>query len=456
VARLVAQAHRRGRLFWRVYLNGLLLLCLVAVGMVAVGWITGGGAAPARPERTAELAVRLFEADLSDPARLDAALRRAHDSFGVELSAYGPEGLLATSVEPPLPPLPPEERQRLAGGAIRLRGRHWSFAAPFARPGAYLVLKSGWRPFAWERAAGFAGAVLLAVALASIPLAHAISRPLERLTRAARQLGAGDLTARTGGRGRGEVGELSRAFDEMAERLERQVKAERELLANVSHELRTPLSRIRVALELAAQGDHEASRRYLAEIDVDLGELEQLLEDVLTASRLQAGQAAALPLHREPLAGEELVRRTAERFRAAWPGRTLEVRSQGRLPVLSADPALLRRALDNLLDNARKYSEEPEPVLLAAQADEGELLLEVRDRGIGIDPADLPRLFTPFFRTDRSRARGTGGVGLGLLLARRIVEAHGGSVAVESAPGQGTTVRLRIPGEVRVTGGSRA
>ncbi|MBI5070919.1 MAG: HAMP domain-containing histidine kinase [Deltaproteobacteria bacterium] len=446
--------HRRARLFWRVYLNGLLLLLLVAVGLAAVGWASGGGSPPGRPERTAELAARLFEADLSDPARLKAALVRAQETFGVDVTAWGPEGVMASNVEPPIPSLSAQDQRRLAGGAIRVRGRHWTFAAALARPESYLVVRSAWRPFAWEKAAAFAGAVLLAVALASIPLAHAIARPIERLTRAARQLGAGDLTARAGGPGRGEVGELSRAFDEMAERLERQVKAERELLANVSHELRTPLSRIRVALELAAQGDHEASRRYLGEIDADLGELERLLEDVLTAARLQAGQGAELPLHPEPLAAEELVRRAAERFRAAWPGRALEVRSEGALPELRADPALLRRALDNLLDNARKYSEAPAPVVLAARADGGALLLEVRDQGIGIDAADMPRLFTPFFRTDRSRARGTGGVGLGLLLARRIVEAHGGSVAVESAPGQGTTVRLRIPAAGSEAGGA--
>ena len=104
---------------------------------------------------------------------------------------------------------------------------------------------------------------------------------------------------------------------------------------------------------------------------------------------------------------------------------------------------LLRRALDNLLENAAKYSEGD--IALGARAEGGSLTLEVRDRGAGIAPSDLKRLFTPFFRADRSRARQTGGLGLGLLLARRIVEAHHGTLEIESAAGQGTLARIRVP-----------
>jgi signal transduction histidine kinase len=301
-------------------------------------------------------------------------------------------------------------------------------------PGTYVLLSAGWRPVPAARAASLVGAVLLALAIASIPLARAIAAPLERLTGAARRLGEGDLSARAGFAGKGEVGVLAAAFDEMAARLERLIRSERELLANVSHELRTPLARIRVALDLASEGDLEKARRYLGEIGTDLAELERLIDDVLTAARLDQG--GALPLRRQRVEAREIVERAAERFRAAAPDR----------PGLDADPALLRRALDNLLDNARKYADGPAPVRLLARRVDGGLEVEVRDQGVGIDPADLPRIFTPFFRSDRSRARGTGGVGLGLALARRIVEAHGGSISVESAPGRGTAVRLRIPG----------
>jgi signal transduction histidine kinase len=119
------------------------------------------------------------------------------------------------------------------------------------------------------------------------------------------------------------------------------------------------------------------------------------------------------------------------------------------LPEVEADAALLRRLLGNLLDNAAKYSDAGTTVTVAARAVEaaagGGVALEVRDQGIGVAAEDLPRLFTPFFRTDRSRARGTGGVGLGLALAKRIAEAHGGTIGAASAPGAGTTFRVTLP-----------
>jgi signal transduction histidine kinase len=241
------------------------------------------------------------------------------------------------------------------------------------------------------------------------------------------------------------MGELGRAFDDMATRLERLVQGERELLANVSHELRTPLARIRVALELAAEGDLERARRYLGEIGQDLAELDGLVEEVLAAARLDARGAAGLRVDPVPVDLAALAADAAERFRAAHDGRTLEVSVAERLPAVRADAALLRRLVLNLLDNAAKYSEPPAPVRLAIRGEAGEAVVEVTDEGIGIAPEDLPRLFTPFFRTDRSRARGTGGTGLGLALAKRIAEAHGGTISAASAPGKGTAFRVRLP-----------
>ncbi len=438
--------HGRGRFFWRVYLNGLLLLVLVAAAVSFASAAMGHDGAGPRPERAIEFAAARTAEALHDPARLDALLRGIRETFGAELAVYDGDRLLSSNVEPAPPPLPPAERSRLAEGvAFRIPSRSWAWAAPLpGLPGAYAVLAGGWRPFPTARVAVVIGAVLLALALASVPLARAVTAPIERLTAAVRRLGEGDLSARAGLCGRGEVGELGRAFDEMAGRLERLVRAERELLANVSHELRTPLARIRVALELAAEGDQARAARALAEIGADLGELERLVEDVLTAARLDQG-AGGLPLRRQPVELAALLDEAAGRFREHHPGRCLELRVAPLPGPLDADPALLRRAVDNLLDNAAKYSGEGSAVELSAGAAGDAVTVAVRDHGIGVEPADLPRLFTPFFRTDRSRARGTGGVGLGLALVKRVVEAHGGTVEVESAPDQGTTFTLRLP-----------
>ncbi len=451
--------HRHGRLFWRVYLNGLVLLVLVALAVGAVGAAVGRGQIGRNPERVAGYAAWHVTQARSDPARLADELRRAREDFGAEITVWALDGArVASNVEPPLPPLAPDDRARLGGRPFRVADRHWTLAAAVpGDPPAYLLLSGTMRPFSFARFGAFVAAVLLALAVGSIPLARGIAAPLERLTAAARALGSGDLSSRVGlrCRRRDEVGELAEAFDEMAERLERLVRTERELLANVSHELRTPLARIRVALDLAAEGDLARARRYLAEIGTDLGELERLVDDVLTASRLDlaAGRGGGeLPLRRESVDGAELLRATAERFRAAHPERSLELGIDGPLPGIEGDPALLRRALENLLDNARKYSDAGEPVTLSAHAEGESLTVEIRDRGIGIDPDDLPRLFTPFFRTDRSRARGSGGVGLGLALARRIVEAHGGAIAVQSEPGKGTVVRFSVPAGARRDG----
>ena len=442
--------RRHPRLFWRIYLNGVGLLLLVGVALAVVWALVGRGPMVRGPERLARYAAEQAAEFRADPIRLEGELRRASEAFNVAFAVYEDSGeLVAAGGETVPPPVPSEERARLAGGPVHLVESRLAWAARLpGEPPAYVVMAAHPRSIPLSRAAAFVAALLVALAVASIPLSHAIARPLERLTVAARRLGEGDLSARSGIRGRNEVGELSRAFDEMAERMETLLRSEKGLLANVSHELRTPLSRIRVALDLAGEGELAQARRYVDEIRVDLAELEQLLEDVLTTARLElaGGRAGGdLPLRRERVNAAEVLARAEENFRARHPGRALTVETGDPLPAVEADPALLRRVLDNLLDNAAKYSEPPAPVVMAARAEGGALQVEVRDQGIGIDAADLPQLFTPFFRTDRSRARGTGGVGLGLALARRVAEAHGGTLSAESAPGRGTTMRLFVP-----------
>jgi len=441
----------RRRFFWRVYLNGVLLLLLVGLALFVVSELFESADEPRVADRMlGYLGEHLAEAR-ADPPRLARDLARALDVFHAEVTIYQDGVPVASNVQPPLAPLSAAESGQLADGLIHLPGRTASAAMRLGSdPNAYVVFarrdlfgSSPWRP-----AAVFAG-VLVALALASIPLARAVAAPLERLGRAARALGSGDLSARTGLRRKDEIGAVATAFDEMAHKLERSIVSEKMLLANISHELRTPIARIRIALDLLEEEAAGAPPELVRGIATDLAELDQLVDDVLTTARLDLSttrtSGGQLPMRRSTVDFASLLRDAADRFRAAHGERTLELDVADALPEVCGDPVLLRRVVENLLDNAGKYSDAGAPIIVRAAATGGGLAVEVKDRGIGVDEADLPRLFTPFFRTARSRAHGTRGVGLGLALSRRIVEAHGGTIAATSRAGAGTTVRFELP-----------
>jgi two-component system, OmpR family, sensor kinase len=378
----------KGSLAWKLLGIGLLQLVLLAVVFVGVGWLVNGPP---------------------------------------------PEAGGGPSVEGPPPPLPPEYSQ----GVDPLRPPP-RFSRP-PRPPLVTPLNTLF----------FAGLVILSIG--SVLTARSIVRPLRELSRAAKKLGEGDLHARSGLDRSDEIGGLGRAFDEMAERLERLVLAEKELLANVSHELRTPLTRIRVALDIRSEGAVGLPQPTLAEIGLDLAEIETMVDDILTTTRLEISRGhsageAHLELHEEPATAVGLCERAAMRFRSAHPERAFNVEIEPTSQAVRVDVVLFRRALDNLLENAHKYSPDPStPIVLRGRPIGGAIVFEVEDRGMGISKEDLSQLFTPFFRADRSRTRGTGGVGLGLTLSKRIVEAHGGTIKVTSELGVGTTMRVTVP-----------
>ena len=291
--------------------------------------------------------------------------------------------------------------------------------------------------------------LFVVVALMSIPLARAIARPLERITSTARKLGDGDLSARTGLRRRDEVGLLARTLDEMAERLERKLRGEKELLAGASHEIRTPLARIKVALELCAEEGVtlEQLKSNIQGIAGDAAELERLVDDALTLARLDLTDSSgeSLPLRRAPTPVGELIADSSERFDSAHAGRVLQTENDDADAEVDVDAALVRRLLDNLLDNAAKYSGDEQPIELAARLEGDLAIFEVRDRGIGIPEDEIELVFESFHRTDRSRSRGTGGTGLGLALCKRIAQAHGGDIRAANRDGGGAVFRVELP-----------
>jgi two-component system OmpR family sensor kinase len=295
-------------------------------------------------------------------------------------------------------------------------------------------------------------ALVLALLVVALPLTRSIARPIERLRKLSRELGDGNLAARAPTDRRDEIGDLARSFNQMAAQVQKLRAAERELLADVSHELRTPLARMRVVLDLTSDADPKDVRRYLGEITTDLSELEQLIDHIIESSRLDCDgrwEEARPPLHTSAIDMNELVVLTAQRFTERWPGRTLVHEAPDTPLMVDADPVMLRRAIDNLIDNARKYSPADKPIALTASravlAGAPAVTVEIADEGIGIADADQPNVFTAFFRADKSRTRGTGGVGLGLALTRRIVEAHRGVIGFESHPDRGSRFWFTLP-----------
>jgi signal transduction histidine kinase len=469
--------HLRSRLALRIYLVGLAQIAAVAVGFhLIIEAHRPPGPGPRGPEMryVADHVQRV----LDDRDALETELRQIETDFRAPVSVVDPDGnITATTALRDVDTCADESRRNEAAGergcvTTRLRfpdGREGRLRFAASVPGpppprATDLAPSGGPPRRprlgpphppppspppeiGTRVVPF---VLILVGISSLLLARTLTRPLRKLSGAARAFGRGDLSARAALTRGDELGDVSRAFDEMAERVTELLRAEKELLANVSHELRTPLARIRVALDLAIEGDAEVARESLADIAEDLDELERLIADILAAARLDLaegdGAGGVPPLRRERVDVHDLLSRASSRFRTAHPNRTLHLDAAEALPSVEGDPMLLRRVIDNLLENAHKYSaQSTDPIDLCAREDAGELAIEVVDRGIGISAEDLPRVFRPFYRADKSRTRATGGLGLGLALAKRIVDAHGGSIDLVSAPDQGTRARVRLP-----------
>ncbi len=436
----------RSRLFWRIYLYGALLLVLVAACVAAVAFHTRAYSPwHNTPTRLASMLERQLGPAMERPETLKPHLDELSYLLHVNLALYRADhGLLVSSGDEILPGLDAHDYAELGvEGSCHLHGPI-RVAFPVGEGGAYLVVR--WKGHKdLRRGLAILVGVLLALAIGAFPIARAIVRPLERVTDTARRLGDGDLSARTALVRTDEIGTLSHAVDEMADRLERLIAHEKELVANVSHELRTPLARIRVAVELAAD-DPESAPGQLVGIEEDLRELDVLIDDIITAARLDAGEGA-YALRREPLSLVRVLEDAVRRFREVHPSVPLTLDCAEGLPEVLGDANLLGRVVRNLLANAVEHGAPPIE-LDAARAGDG-VVVEVRDRGAGLDAPE--RVFDPFFREDRSRARATGGVGLGLTLCSRIVSAHDGTIEARPREGGGAVFRFFVAGE----GGNR-
>jgi len=266
------------------------------------------------------------------------------------------------------------------------------------------------------------------------------------LTAASRRIAAGDWGVRLPVRSGDELGQMSAAFNRMAEELGRQRELRHRLVNAIAHELNTPLSVIQLEVEAmrdGMQGPDQAAEGVLREIEL----LRGLVEDLSFLAETDAGM---LQTHPRPVGLLDLVERARVRWQsqadAAGIVLTVEWAGAGKDgPQVMADPMRIEQVLGNLLSNALRYTPPGGSVTVRVLASEEEAHVVVQDTGEGIPAADLPHIFERFYRADRSRSRSTGGRGLGLSIVRQVVEAHGGRVWVESQVGVGSTFGFSLP-----------
>ncbi|MBP7453225.1 MAG: HAMP domain-containing protein [Ottowia sp.] len=344
---------------------------------------------------------------------------------------------------PPPEPGPPGEPRGLEfvvtlqdGQVLNLQMPPRNRAASGGRRAGDPVLAWLRPPYGFLWVMGLAG---LMVMIGVFPIARRLTQRLEALQRGVQGWGEGNLSARVPSGGQDEVGDLSRHFNDAAERVQALMdsqaallRSQKSLLANASHELRSPLARIRMALELSGSAPTPAVRK---EIGRNITELDQLIDEILLASRLDAKELDLGTLEEVDLVG--LVAEEAARVNAALelaPGLTSVV-----VPCVSR---LLRRAVRNLLENARRYG--GQDVSAELSTEEGDAVLVVNDRGPGVPEDQRERIFEPFYRMPGA-SESNGGVGLGLALVRSIAQRHGGQVRCSPRTGGGARFTLRFP-----------
>jgi signal transduction histidine kinase len=284
--------------------------------------------------------------------------------------------------------------------------------------------------------------VLLALLLVARSLVRGLrgsALPIADMMEAAGRVEAGDYGARVREDGPRDLRRLARAFNAMSARLASDADERRQLLADVSHELRTPLSVIQGNVEGILDGLYPADRAHLEPILEEIQLLERLVEDLRTLSLSESG---ALRLHREPTDLAALLAETVAGFgaKADTASISLRVSTATGLPTLELDQARMHQVIGNLLANALRFTPAGGAVEVRAEAAGDGVEITISDTGSGVAPDVLPRIFDRFFRSGDS-----GGSGLGLPIARALVEAHGGNIEATSPSGGGTTVRIQLP-----------
>lgn len=301
------------------------------------------------------------------------------------------------------------------------------------------------------------GTALVAAVTVSIFVSRRVVNPIRQMMQASRHIAAGHYRERVEVTSQDELGQLARSFNQMAATLEQTEAMRRDLIGNVAHELRTPLASIKGYMEGLMDGVLPAKPDTYQQVYREADRLQRLVNDLQELSRVEAG---AFELNCRPLDLTELIRQTANRLCPQFEEKevALKLELPASLPAVLADEDRVSQILLNLVGNALQYTPGGGKVVITAgmasphhipaehSRNENQLLITIRDNGIGLAPEHLPHLFTRFYRVDKSRSRAGGGSGIGLTITRHLVEAHGGHIWAESAgEGQGSTFGFTLP-----------
>jgi len=436
------------RLYVRIYAAMLVSLAL-AVALVAIAWRLNADSRQIGPslESFAAFAEEVLPPAAATPDEQQQALTRWQQRSHTDLALYSAQRRLIAQAGRDLPPLEPT--QTTSGW---LDGRPPVFAV--ALPDGRWLIGQRMHPGHRKPPVSFLAALIvigLAVGIGAYPIVRRLTRRLERLQTSVEALGAGQLSTRITVRGDDEVARLAASFNRSAARIEALIDAQKALLANASHELRSPLARIRMAVELM---EGQAQPEMREELTRNIAELDQLIDEILLASRLDAAEADPAPLL-EPLDLTALVAEECARIEAHVP-----VQLDAQAVDMRGDARLLRRMVRNLLENARRYGEGT-PIDVALVVEElghdrpdrerpgrdgsaNRIRLRICDGGPGVPPAERERIFEPFYRLPGARER-DGGVGLGLALVRQIARRHGGDAHCIERDGPGSCFEVTLP-----------
>jgi two-component system sensor histidine kinase CpxA len=445
-------------LYWVVQAFFLVLAILVTLAVRPSGEIAG---VQAQQARFLSEAVQAYQDGGEEGAR--KYLRGVRDAQHVRLYLFDERGKELLGRQPP------EWIERVRRGETRTADSFWGRLRPMqflrevatASDGRRYTLVTELSPdqrplFGPHGIPGFGILVgIISSGLVCYVLARYLTSPIVRLRAATQKLASGDLTARAGlpgSRRHDEMAALMRDFDRMAERLENLVNAQNRLLTDISHELRSPLARLNVALELARQRSGLEAGSALDRIDRETNRLNQLIQRLLTVARLEAGGES---IEKIPVRLENIIHEIAKdaAFEAQSRGCEVEATIVDDCRVVGS-PSLLHSAIENVVRNAIRYTQEGTSVEVRLEQGVGlqndslglpQAVVRVTDSGPGVPEDALDKLLRPFYRIDDARGRQTGGVGLGLAITDRAVRLHGGSIRVSNRPQGGLMVEIRLP-----------